>query len=202
MSNLTISPKGTEHLSSRYDDRKGLGYGTLKGKFHSPRQTRSSYPYVDEDPYAEEEFDDEESSNAVRSKTLSFVKNDPFSHKSSDAFYYAAGNTKLSDCFDRPDEVLREVDALGDSMVAIPGMHRKKGSDLGRSGAAFPSGVGSFRRTGTKRGYFSPSPRVKYDDESREEDEPIENLEDLFRKQSLARGEFSSKKAYLSDSIR
>ena len=195
MSNLTIPAKGTESLSSRYDDRKGPGYGTLKGKFHLPRQSNTSYPYTDEDSYSEEEFDDEESSSSIRSKSLTFVKNDPFAHKSADPFYFVAGNTKLSDCFERPDEVLREVDALGDSMSAVPGMYKNKSGGLGRTGASFPSGVGSSRRIGSKRGYFSSPPRVKDDDESREEDEPIENLEDLFRKQSIERGEFSFKKA-------
>ena len=196
MSNSTIPAKCVESLSSRYDDRKGLGYGgTLKGKFHSPRSSNIAYPYVDEDPYAEEEFDDEKSSDSVRSKSLELVKNDPFSHKSADPFYFAAGNTKLSDCFERPDAVLREVDALGDSMSAVPGMYKNKRSGgLGRTGASFPSGVKNSRRTGTKRGYFSAPPQVKDDDETKTADDPIENLEDLFRKQSLEHGEFSFKK--------
>ncbi len=195
MSNSTIPAKGVESLSSRYDDRKGLGYGTLKGKFHSPRPSNIAYPYADEDPYADEEFEDEKSRDSVRSKSLELVKTDPFSHKSADPFYFAAGNTKLSDCFERPDAVLREVDALGDSMSSVPGMNKGKSSGgLGRTGASFPSGVGNFRRTGTKRGYFSAPPQSKDDDESKIEDEPIENLEDLFKKQSLEHGEFSFKK--------
>ena len=195
MSSLTVPAKGIESLSSRYDDRKGLGYGTLKGKFHFPRTSNSAYPYVDEDKHSEEEFEDEDSSDAISSKSLDFIKNDPFSHKSTDSFYFVGGNTKLSDCFERPDDVLREVDALGDSMAAVPEMYKRKSGGLGSTGASFPSGVGSFRRTGSKRGYFSPPPRVKDDDESREEDDSIENLEDFFKKQSLARGEFSLKKA-------
>ena len=196
MGKFTVPAKGIESLPSRYDDRKGLGYGVLKGKFHLPRTSNASYPYSDEDKYAEEEFEDEDSSNAIKLKSLDFIKNDPFAHKSTDAFYFVGGNTKLSDCFERPDDVLREIDSLGDSMSAVPGIYKSSStSGLGRSGASSPSGVGNFKRTGSKRGYFSPPPRVKDDDESREEDEPIENLEDFFKKQSLARGEFSFKKA-------
>ena len=195
MNNLTISTKVVENISSRYDDRKGLGYGVLKGKFHVPRSLNTSYPYTDEDVYAsDEEFEDEETSSSIRAKTLDFFKTDPLSHKSTDAFYFSGGNIKLSDCFNRPDYVLNEVNVFGDSMSPVPGDYKTTSFGKG-SGASFPSGVGNLKRTGSKRGYFSSPPRVKDDDETRPEDEPIENLEDLFIKQSRERGEFSLKKA-------
>jgi len=178
-----------------HDDNKGLGYGQIKNVHHKPRKSNNSYPYRDPDIEDLEDFSDEESEKAVASKTLKVFKTDPLDYKSADSFYYVAGNTKLSDCFERIDSVLEEVNALSDSMFSVPGMYKtKKKTNLGRSGASFPSGVSSYKRTGTKRGYFSSPPRLKIDDNSREEDQPVENLLDLSDKQTTSSGTFSKRK--------
>jgi len=177
------------------DDRKGLGYGQIKNIRHKPRKANNSYPYRDPDVDDLEDFSDPESEKAVASKTLKVFKTDPLDYKSADSFYYVAGNTKLSDCFERIDSVLKEVNALSDSMFTVPDMYKsKKKTNLGRSGASFPSGISSYKRTGSKRGYFSSPPRLKNDDDSREEDKPIENLSDLSDKQTTSSGTFSKRK--------
>tara|TARA_Y100000592_G_C5462508_1_gene314768 strand:+ start:162 stop:770 length:609 start_codon:yes stop_codon:yes gene_type:complete len=178
-----------------HDDNKGLGYGQIKNVHHKPRKANNSYPYREPDHEDLEDFSDKDSEKAVASKTLKVFKTDPLDYKSADSFYYVAGNTKLSDCFERIDSVLEEVHAMGDSMYSVPHAYKaKKKTNLGSSGASFPSGVGSYRRTGTKKGYFSSPPRLKIDDDNREEDESIENLLDLADKQTTSSGTFSKRK--------
>ena len=46
----------------------------------------------------------------------------------------------------------------------------------------------------SKKGYFSSPPRLKIDDDSRPEDEPIENLLDLADKETASSGTFSKRK--------
>jgi len=178
------------------NDRKGLGYGQIQNVFHNPRKENSSYPYTDEDSLDDEEtFTDEESDKAIASKSLNVFQTDPLGYKATDSLYYVGGKTKLSDCFFRIDKVLEEIHALGDSMFSVPHMYKtKKKTNLGRSGASFPSGVGSFKRTGSKKGYFSSPPRLKIDDNMHPEDEPIENLLDLADKETASSGTFSKRK--------
>ena len=186
---MTIAGYGTPH-----DTNPDRGYGRNTNRLHKPRQMGSVYPYIEEDEVGE--YEDEDSSAAISKKVHTPVKTDPFSKIGTNPFYFVAGNTKLSDCFERPDEVLKEIQALGDSMSPIP--MRTKKTSLGRaSGASFPGGVGNFRRTGTKRGYFSSPPKHKYQEKenkiSDEEDTPIENLKDLSIKQDKRNGTFSAR---------
>ena len=166
------------------DTNSDRGYGRTTSKFHDPRSSGKSYPYLEKDNW--EEYEDEETSDAIASKLDFPIKTDTYSAAGKDSFYFVAGNIKLSDCFERPDDVLKEIHSLGDSMSPIKSNHRSTGQ--GRSGgSSFPSGVGSYLRTETKRGYFSAPPKFKVDQEEKEfwdeEDIPIMNLKDLARKQ-------------------
>lgn len=179
----------------QYDGRKGLGYGTLDNQFHDLRSSGHSFPYLDDDPYEDEDFEDEETEEAIGYKIIQPMKYDPFSDKGRDQFYFSAGASGLVDCFTRPDDVLREIAALGDSMSPIPRLYKNKSSSgIGHSGSSFSPGVNSFKRTGSKRGYFSSPPRLKKQKKLRAEDDPIDNLKDLADKQSLSSGNFSTRK--------
>ena len=166
-----------EAAVSGRDDRKGLGYGILapSGRFE-PRKFSSHYPYLDPDPYGDLDPEEEELQVMMRKKVPPAMRHDPMSHKSTDPFYFAAGNTKLSDCFYNPDDVLSEVDVAAKSMSPVPSHY--KGTKHGAAGAAFPSGVGNYKRTGTHYG-FSHAPKLDtiFDDDI--EDLTDEEIEDI-----------------------
>ena len=169
------------------DDRKGLGYGVLEptGRFE-PRKSSSHYPYIDPDAYHDLDAEDEETQIAVRKKTSPATKLDPMSHKSTDPFYFAAGNTKIADCFYRPDIVLNEVEVAAKSMSPVPSHYKssKPASGIPPDGA-FPYGRGPYhaglKRTGSKYG-FSRAPKLvtifddDVDDLSNDEIEDILSL--------------------------
>ena len=183
---------GYAGYGSSHDARAGLGYGITSDRLHKPRQAGSIYPYIEVEDF--EEYEDEETEESIISKIDFPIRIDTYSAAGTDPFYFVAGNTKLADCFERPDKVLKEVEALGDSMSPIP-MRRSRTGLTRSGGSSFPSGVGNYKRTGTKKGYFSAPPKIKfYDDEvliKVDEDEPIDNLNDLARKQDKRIGTFS-----------
>jgi hypothetical protein len=166
---------------SARDDRKGLGYGILdpSGRFE-PRRSSTHYPYLDPDPYEDLDPEEEELQVMMRKKTTPPMSHDPMSHKSTDPFYFVAGNTKLSDCFYRPDDVLSEVDVASKSMSPVSSHYKgtKHGAAGGSPGAAFPYRVGNYKRTGTHYG-FSHAPKLVtiFDDDV--EDLTDEELEDV-----------------------
>ena len=183
MPNTKIGKFSVEPIASRYDSRVGLGYGLSQARFHKPRSASSQFPYIVdelEDELDASEFEDPGSDDAIAIKTLDLYVNDPLAHKSADPFYFAGGNTKLSDCFFRIDAVLEEVAALGDSMSPIP--TRRPTAAVAGSGAAFPSGVGRRPRTGSGRGYASAPPMSKieaqmdYEEESEEENYSLKDF--------------------------
>ena len=188
--------KNEAYVSRGPDDNKGRGYGLTKDTFHKARSANAQFPYRDDDEYdVSDDLVDDKTVKSVRDKTPIVYKLDPLAYKSVDPFYFAAGNTKLSDCFYRTDEVLKEVHALGDSMSPIPRLYKGKNkNNFSQPSVSFPSGVRSLKRTGTTRGYASSSPRLKIDDTPREEDEQIENLADLAAKQTKSSGTFSKRK--------
>ena len=69
------------------------------------------------------------------------------------------GNTKLSDCFERPDDILVEIGVMQTSMNTMPHVYKGRGPSGG--GAAVYAKTGNFKRTGSKRGYTSPPPLPK-----------------------------------------
>jgi hypothetical protein len=167
-----------EAFSSK-DYNTGKGYGLSKNRFHVPRKQNSSFPYHDDDQYsidAGETKVSDEALNAVGEKIINYKISDFLSRNSSDPFYFVSGNTKLIDCFHRIDKVLLEVEALGDSMSPIP-LPQPMGTGYRSSGYIKN---GSMKRTGTKRGYFSPPPVVSIEDgEIEEETEEIYGIKDF-----------------------
>ena len=140
-----MKPAKTYNYNGPYhDDRKGLGYGQVKNKFHKPRKASSSYPYMIDD-FDDEGFDDEESLKAIKQKNPDLYVTDFGAAAKTDPFYFAAGNVKLSDAYFRTEALIEEMKTFSDSMSPAPHKYKGKGPGLGRaSGSSFPSGVGSY----------------------------------------------------------
>ena len=154
------------NIVRRHDGRQGLGYGLTKDRFHKPRKLSSAFPYLSDDPYADEDFEDPESEMAIANKLQKTPVGGKGDRKSADPFYFVAGNTKLSDCFFRVDKVIEEVMALGDSMSPIPSMH--KGPKIGRGSSSYLSNK-TFARTGSTAGFASAPPPINADDDEEED---------------------------------
>lgn len=142
-----------------FDARTDTGYGKLNPDKQLSRQQNSDYPYVTPDQYDLEDLEDTEEDELIRKKSVPFVTNDPYAGSAVNPFYFVGGNTKLSDCFERPDEVLAEIGVMQSSMNTAP--HIYKGRTAGSGGAAVHAKTGNFRRTGSQRGYTSPPPPSK-----------------------------------------
>lgn len=169
-----------------YDQRLDLGYGRTKSKFHTPRSGPASFPYTEpaSDLGDEEELPYEDGTNPVRAKipTANYHTSDHYAGTGTNPFYFAAGNTKLSDCFVRPDDVLAEIESTGKSMTSVPGMYRGKGKNFSRGGhSAKYITTQSYRRTGDLYGWSKPIL-----DPEEENEEPIYTLADLL---DVAHGE-------------
>ena len=186
-----MQPAKTLNYNAPYhDDRKGLGYGQIKNRFHKPRQSGKDFPYKTDD-YADERFEDSETEDAIAVKIPTVYATDFGAAAGTDPFYFAAGNVKLSDAFFRIGPLIEAMVTFSDSMSPAPSLYKTKKNSLGRgSGSSFPSGVGSYKRTGTKRGFSSAPPLSKiaavydYEDEIDDEEE-IYTLADLARKVTL-----------------
>ena len=143
---------------SPHDANLDKGYGKLDPDKQLARQQNSDFPYLTPDQY---DLDDEEmpEDELVRQKSVSFITNDPYAGSAVNPFYFVGGNTKLSDCFERPDDVLIEIGVMQSSMNTAS--HIYKGRGPSGKGAAVYAKTGNFRRTGSKRGYTSPPPLPK-----------------------------------------
>jgi hypothetical protein len=168
------------------DARGDLGYGRLEPRFHVSRSRGESYPYLEPDPYEEDLQDfepDEETLDAISKKSAAYTQLDPFAINKTNPFYYGAGNLKLSDCFWRTDRALSEVHAMGTSMVPIPHLHRGRRVSLGPSltGDSHAQYLtpGSFRPTGSQRGWSSSPPPIGGEPPDGELD--VENFEEYLR---------------------
>ena len=173
--------------SHAHDARNDLGYGRVTPRFHVSRQRGGSFPYIDPD-YSADEIDDsevdEDSIDAIHSKitTLGTTSMDPYAINKTNPFYFGAGNLKLSDCFERPDSVLLEVEAAARSMYPMPHMYKGKKVMFnapigGVSGHSQTITNANPLRTGTTQGW-SHAPVTQVDAEF-DEDEAILSLEDL-----------------------
>lgn len=194
MPGTKIAKGVSEPIISRYDSRNDLGYGRTSDKFHKPRAMGGAYPYQEKSDFdTDVDWEDQDTHDAIGTKVKNHQKTDPFSKKSVNPFYFAAGNTKLSDCFYRTDDVLKEVHSLSNSLVPIPGMikNRKNFSGGSRTSSGTISNQ-NFRRTGSEKGYSSSPPEIKYDKNVNDDDEVIFNLEDLVKKLELQTGNFRS----------
>jgi hypothetical protein len=181
----------TESVTSR-DARNDLGYGRTSNKFHKPRSLGGAYPYQEKSDFdVETEWDDEDTEQAISSKILKHQKSDPFSKKGTNPFYFAAGSTKLADCFYRTEDVLKEIAHMANSLVPIPGLYKKRTNfSPGTKSSAGSISNKNFKRTGSKKGFASAPPEIKYDKNVNDEDEVIFNLEDLVKKLEIETGNF------------
>ena len=189
---MPLKPKySSEPFFARYDSREDLGYGRVTPKFHKPRQLADQFPYAPEDNLENTSWEDEETHDAIDKKTVNFYKTDPFSIKGTNPFYFAAGNVKLSDCFYRTDQVLEEVFALSNSISPVP--MSKKSMRRAGTGASVNSksfGQKSYKRTGSRKGFASAPPDLKYDKNVNHDLDAIFNLDDLATKLDHESGNF------------
>ena len=177
-----------QQITAQKDSRNDLGYGTTKEKFHRSRSLGSTFPYVEKSRLETQEDDIEVSSTAkktINKKILRYTQTDSLPHN--DPFYFAAGNTKLSDCFWRINKVLKEVAAFSDSMTPVPQAYKHRGPSMTgyTSAAPYPgAGGANYKRTGSLKGWSKSPPEVQfYDEESDLADEdPIYTLKDLSKK--------------------
>ena len=180
----------THTIVGARDARTGLGYGALKPKYQLPRSRNTSYPYQDPDLYEDEEDPEEEDVDALRSKSLNYLAGDSLAGAKTDPLYFVGGNTKLSDCFWRPERILEEIADFGDSMSPVPQAYKNKGPSLTGYGPAFPyqgGGGSNYLRIGSLRGWSEqpPPPQISLeleDDEEETEREHIYTLRDLSKK--------------------
>jgi hypothetical protein len=167
----------TSYIPSGLDARTDLGRGTTKAKFHLPRSKGSTFPYIEPDEYVDDnQPDDEESLRAIANKSLNHHRADSYSSRTADKFYVSS--IRLADCFERIDDVLHEVHALGDTMSPIPVPRQKRTVGLPGGSAKYPTGSKHYRSPGSKQGWFSPPPKKWFDPED-EFDEPVFDLQDL-----------------------
>ena len=166
-----------------YDSRNDLGYGRTKEKFQKQRPRAQTYPYPEPDQFDSDSVDDVLTDKEVdkliqKIPTMGYKINDPMDDASTDKFYYVAGNTKLSDCFIRPDDILKEVEATGKSISPVPGLHKGKNVMFGtQQGRALYIRSGSPVRTGTHKGWSKA--HIPYEDESSDEEDHPNTLDDL-----------------------
>ena len=159
----------------RYDDRKGLGYGTDSG-FHQPRQKSSSYPYMEPDDFIEPDeniLDDDEIDAFIKKINGDTISFDPMAKKKANSFYFVGSATKIADCFYKTDEILKEVEVMSNSMYSVPGMYKSRGQGLG-PGTGSPSAGGNkmwSATAGSNRGWSSSPPYTN--------DDPVVKIEDL-----------------------
>lgn len=171
------------------DARTGLGYGILQPATQKPRQMGAQFPYYKEEPLdPEDETIDQETADAIKSKSGSYRPSDFGAAAGSDPFYFAGGNTKLKDCFWRTDSVLSEIAAFSNSMAPIPHKSLYPGAQAGLSGGPFLPGKGkageNMQQTGTVWGWSHAPVTSKFEQEEDAEnlDDDIFNLEDLANK--------------------
>jgi hypothetical protein len=190
----TIIPKNVgESIASRYDDRKGLGYGQIKQKFHKPRSADNTFPYTKPDDTAIDEIEiDDESYNAINNKILKFQMTDPGDVKISDPLYFVGAATKLRACFERPDKILEEIMKLGKGILILKeyGSQDESNMTVGGFSSWKAFDIGPYKRTGTKRGWSEMPPLKNVDvDEDVDEDE-FYSLDDLADIQKPTLGEW------------
>ena len=169
------------NIVRRHDGRQGLGYGLTKDRFHKPRKLSSAFPYLSDDPYADEDFEDPETEMAIANKLQKAPVGGKGDRKSADPFYFVAGNTKLSDCFFRIDKVIEEVMSLGDSMSPIPSLY--KGPKTSGGSAPYLTSK-TFRRTGSTAGFSSAPPTITDDEEEEDIFYDLSGLAKILRKDS------------------
>jgi hypothetical protein len=180
------------------DTRSDLGYGRITNKWHDQRQGNSFFPYLDpvEDSEEVNDLDDHELElvDLISKKTNADIAvNDPYAGYKTNPFAFAGSNSSLtvSDCFYRPDKVLREIAAMNSSIVSMPGTWRKavKG---GGQGASVYLTVAHPVRTGMLKGWSSAPfdndniyDNVEDEENTNEEDEDFLSIWDIIKKNAV-----------------
>ena len=146
---------GGNFPKSYLDGRNDLGYGRSDPKFHIPKTLGSSiYPYIEED----EDLDDVDldmSDEDIRKVYSKIEVPRDYDHMGGhyDPFYYAAGNTKLS-----------ETTAVK-GISPFPRMYKKRSAHVGGSYPANPSHQFGFRKDRPSGGNYSDLTYLFNDDE-------------------------------------
>lgn len=156
MSGSYLQKRPTTAVKNNYDDKKGLGYGRLEPEFHLPKVQHSTFPYIEPDHHEdiEEQITDEDLDAFVTKTNKGYHITDFMSGRKNNPFYFAAGNTKLSESIAK------------NSMVPIPNLYKGREVALGGSvsghhhaGPEYPSRTSGDIAYGTKHGYsLSPPP--------------------------------------------
>ena len=179
---ITVDPKNYgSPLAARFDDRRGLGYGQLKQTFHKPHLAASDFPYMSQDEEVDDVDVDDESYEAVNKKVHKFQQSDFGAAKAADRLYFVGAATKLRACFERPDDVLREIHAIGrDAFVPKDYSIRRRGlSAIGGFSSWKAFDQRPYKRTGTKRGWAEAPPLSTIASADEEVDDEFYTLEDL-----------------------
>jgi hypothetical protein len=171
-----MAGSGSQQRWSRFpapDNRTGLGYGQTQNKYHKPRTSASTYPYVEEDPYDPEEVMDDIDMDLddfvelqAKIRRVAY-KNDPYSIKGTNPFYFAGAATKMSEVSLNVQNPTQAIDQFRSDVwpgTSWPGT-------VGSSTSGFKT---KTRPTGTKRGW-SAAPDVLSD----EDEKPRYRLEDF-----------------------
>jgi len=164
---------------SRPDDRAGLGYGQLNPRFHKDRQAVNSFPYREDDDYKDEDVADIpiELQDKLRKVIGGYLASDYLAMKGTDPFYYAAGNSKLSDS------------VTGTSMSPMPGLYKKRMQAGGGTNTPKAYSPGSLQQTGSTIGFshphvsLGPDRDIYYSDIDNEDEElPLKRVRMVIRK--------------------
>lgn len=166
------------------DTRTDLGYGRSSDKYQKPRSRGSNFPYPSPDQIDSDDVDLDLSPEDIEGLVkkvpdLAYLAIDPNDDASTDHFYFAAGNTKLSDCFYRVDSVLTEVEVAARSMSPVPGMYKDKDVLFGtQDGPALYIKDHPMKRTGSLKGW-SKAPKAIIDVENEDHPNTLQDLIDL-----------------------
>ncbi len=181
---LTVS-RGT--ASGPQDSRHDLGYGKSFNDKHKQRMSNGNFPYSDPDPFSELEYteEDQELSQSVADKMYVPKTNDPGDASKTDPFYFVAGNTKLSDCFSRVDDVLLEVEVAKNSLSPTVGAWDKAPKASGGSASYLTLKTGKIG--GTKNGWSKPHDKPAISAEN-EESEGIMSIWDILKNRRRVQG--------------
>ena len=182
----TRIPKNTtSSFQSRYDDRKGLGYGILDQPFQGEKESNSDFPYLDEDNLDLEDVEvSTDSISAINKKVLSPQRSDPGAEKSANRLYFVGAATKLHACFEHPEEVLEEIMAIAKDIEPKSGSAAVGGYSSWKAFDQRP-----YRRTGTKKGWSEAPPLSIPALEDDESDDEFYKLQDFAELQSQSLGE-------------
>lgn len=177
---MLIREYSNTSLANR-DDRVGLGYGQLKQRFHKSYAHDNSFPYSSPDVEVDDVEIDDETIEAADGKIYDFVATDAGANRSTDRMYYAGATTKLTACFERPDDVLYEINLVARDMSLSNSITSTKDSSTTIGGFSSSKAFDQrpYRRTGTKRGWSESPPLSKIASSNDYEDDDLYTLEDI-----------------------